>query len=226
MDHIGLCLLGSYKQILDHEKKSNDDKRRQEKALIDSLTAEVQSWKQAHEQAVNNYEMQLKQLDDEKRTRYKENIDNLQTLVKELTYIEEKNEELNAEMEQHKKSWEEERQAHKKTKEELLVSKQLIQQLEIKITRQEKDFQQQQQQQQQQQTLTEGAGETSKEVTPVTLAPLQGESQEGIARSDDSLTVQELRVLLQKERQKVEAISRLLAQMRMVILPDAAKVTT
>lgn len=51
---------------------------------------------------------------EEKKSRTKENVENLQTLIKELNYIEDVNSQLNSQVET-------EREEHQKTKEELAV---------------------------------------------------------------------------------------------------------
>lgn len=63
-------------------------------------------------------------------TRVKENVENLQTLIKELTYIEESNQTLNEQLDK-------EREDHLATKEQLKLNSELVAQLELKLQRQQ-----------------------------------------------------------------------------------------
>ncbi len=74
----------------------------------------------------------MEEIEHEKTTRSKETIENLQTLIRELTYIEEMNNDLTKQLEKE--------QANSKSMQiELDTNRQLVEQLTVKVARLEKD---------------------------------------------------------------------------------------
>lgn len=63
-------------------------------------------------EVAKEYEARLQQMEEDRNRRNRETMENLQTLLKEMTYIEEVNDTLNKELA-------EEREQHKQTKEQL-----------------------------------------------------------------------------------------------------------
>ena len=78
------------------------------------------------QQTAKEYEKKLQELEEEKTARSKETIENLQTLIRELNYIEEVNEDLTKQLENAQK--EKQKAVH-----ELGESQSIIQQLNLKI---------------------------------------------------------------------------------------------
>jgi len=126
--------IGDYKQFLEDDRHVLEQQHKQEKKGLEDrnveLDKEVESLKEQYDQTVEEFESKIEQMEEEKKGKARENIENLQTLVKELTYIEELNEQLNAELEKH-------RDDNAQLQDELKISKQIIEQMEIRIAKQE-----------------------------------------------------------------------------------------
>lgn len=79
--------------------QSKLDTAAEEKITLEETIAELekenQSFKEQYDAMVEEYEQKIKSLNETHKSRNRENIENLQTLVKELTYIEEVNNGLN-----------------------------------------------------------------------------------------------------------------------------------
>eukprot|EP01119_Soliformovum_irregulare_P002871 TRINITY_DN1312_c0_g1_i1.p1 TRINITY_DN1312_c0_g1~~TRINITY_DN1312_c0_g1_i1.p1 ORF type:complete len:1707 (+),score=610.26 TRINITY_DN1312_c0_g1_i1:90-5210(+) len=133
---------GDYKRFLESEKQSIEDRlaqmevqHQEDRTQIDSLLQAASDSSSQIEmllQAAMESDAKLKQLQEDRDAGKKENFDNLNTLFKELTIIESSNEELNIQVEK--------LQVEKnELQDELDMSRKLIEQLELKVTRQQKE---------------------------------------------------------------------------------------
>lgn len=85
--------------IIDSLEKEKEDLLIQ----LDEVNADNQTLKEHLDEVTEDYEDKLKAMKEEKRMSAKENIENLQTLIKELNYIEEVNTSLTSQLEQQEK---------------------------------------------------------------------------------------------------------------------------
>jgi hypothetical protein len=137
--------IGEYKQVLESEKKNLEE---QSKAMRNKYEGELQKLKQAvvslEEEkkalltAMEEFDQKVQTLEEDKGRRNRETMENLQTLLKEMTYIEEVNETLTKQLEA-------EKEKNTKTQAQLKTSAQIIEQLEFKIARQENQLKKMQQ---------------------------------------------------------------------------------
>ncbi|PRP81044.1 WD40 repeat-containing protein [Planoprotostelium fungivorum] len=204
-----LTNISSYRQVMEYEKATWEQKLQAEKEQsiqkstqlqeqIDHLQRENEDFERQVQEISDEFEQQLQQLEDarlqaeeDKRVKHRENIENLQTLIKELTYIEEVNQELTNE------------NAAEKVKvveltEELELSKKVIQQMEIKMERQQEEFK----------SANMDRGSSTVNLNIDTSAP----GSEQIATLAQQLV---------EERKKMESIGLLLSQIRSIALPSS-----
>eukprot|EP01114_Cavostelium_apophysatum_P011413 TRINITY_DN2565_c0_g1_i1.p1 TRINITY_DN2565_c0_g1~~TRINITY_DN2565_c0_g1_i1.p1 ORF type:complete len:1758 (-),score=465.77 TRINITY_DN2565_c0_g1_i1:1914-7187(-) len=136
----------TYKHFIEVEKQSTENKlelteleyRTKIRELADEceeLRSENTQLKQHFIAVVEEYDQKILQMEEEKKVRNKENIENLQTLIKELTYIEEINQTMNTELAA-------EKEAHQSVRDQLELSKRITAELEGKLERQHAEFQQ------------------------------------------------------------------------------------
>ena len=112
--------------IVEKAKKDEEDFKLKDADLL----AKIKDLEAEYDEMVDEYENKLYEINEEKKSRNKENVENLQTLLKELNYIEESNENLTVELEK-------QRESSDKLTTELKLSKELIVQLERKLKQQE-----------------------------------------------------------------------------------------
>lgn len=121
-----LTPIDRYKEFLENEKHHLEERLH---AMEEEKATLVRDFEKQYEEAVEDYEARIKQMEEEKKARNRENIENLQVLVKELTFIEEINETTKQELEK-------EREDNKKLREELQLAFKRIEDLEAKIQNQ------------------------------------------------------------------------------------------
>lgn len=121
--------VNQYKQVLEDEKMllQGELKEERENKLFmlskqSKLEKKLQKVSEAFQGATQEYETKMQELEEDKQKRSKDHISNLQTLLKELSIIEEKNEMLNKQLEEQNQS------SHRQT-EEIETCKALIHQL-------------------------------------------------------------------------------------------------
>lgn len=110
-----------YRLVVEDEKNSLQETIQDQKDLVAALQNKIQLMEQDFSEKINL-------LDERAQATNRENISNLQTLMKELEYIEERNEQLNTELENEQK-------AKETLQEELALSQQISYQLELKVTK-------------------------------------------------------------------------------------------
>jgi hypothetical protein len=132
-----IAMVGEYRGLLEIEKSEEEEKwiekYKQEKEKMQLLIENLTKENSEMEEIVDEYELKIKELEEDRTKKNRETMENLQTLLKEMTYIEESNENLARE-------YEEEKQQHMITQEKLKTSQQIIEQLDFKVQRQDKQL--------------------------------------------------------------------------------------